>query len=376
MTQLEQRGDMPSTASAPETGSKFNIELTQSRIKREELVHLSRQLAAFLRAGVPILSALAIIEGDGDSKAVRRVVGQISDDLRNGATLTEAFDEHPRDFPVYYRRILASAELTGRLDQVLDNLADYVEQELEARRKVTSALTYPVVVMAMAVITVIILSVAVLPQFEKFFQSLNVELPLTTRILLAFTQFISKWGIPIAVLLIVAGVGSTIAIRRGIGKSFFDRLRLKLPVVGPLYHLVLTERFCRLMASLAKAGVPLTTAMRVTAEAMNNVVFSDALLEAQQGMIEGDGLSGPLSETGVFPSTVVQMIRVGEATGTLEDQMEVAATFYERELDHKLKKATTLIEPAVVLMVGLVVGFVAVALVSAMYGIFQQGSVK
>ena len=384
MTTTGSRGDgllgpivpVDPSAKPPKERSRFNVELTPKRIKREELVHLSRQLAAFLRAGVPVLAALAIIEGDGDSSAVRKVVSQIADDLRNGATLTEAFDQHPRDFPLYYRRILASAELTGRLDQVLDSLGDYVEQDLEARRKITSALTYPAVVMAMAVITVLILSVAVLPQFEKFFQSLSIELPLTTRILLAITQFITRWGLLLMVLTIVVGVISWVLIRRGVGKPFFDRVRLRLPVLGPLYNLVLTERFCRLMASLANAGVPLTTAMRVTSETMNNVVFRDALLEAQQGMVEGGGLSGPLAATGVFPSTVVQMIRVGEATGTLEDQMEVAATFYERELDHKIKKVTTLIEPAVVLVVGLVVGFVAVALVSAMYGIFQQGSAQ
>ncbi len=373
MTTLEERGGDLSTSQEPEKPrSKFNIELTQKKLKREELVHLSRQLAAFLRAGVPVLSALAIIEGDGDSTAVRRVVGAISDDLRNGATMTEAFDKHPKDFPLYYRRILASAELTGRLDQVLDNLGDYVEKDLETRRKITGALTYPMVVLGMALITVVILSVAVLPQFEKFFASLNIELPLATRLLLGFTQFISKWGLPIAVVAIVAGVGCTIAVKRGIGKDFFDRVRLRLPVLGPAYNIVLTERFCRLMASLANAGVPLTTAMRVTAETMNNTVYSNALMEAQQGMIEGGGLSGPLAATGVFPSTVVQMIRVGEATGTLQDQMDVAATFYERELEHKIKKVTTLIEPAVVLGVGLIVGFVAVALVSAMYGIFQQ----
>ena len=361
----------PTPAPEARTKSRFNIELTPQRIKRDELTHLSRQLAAFLRAGVPIMSALSILEGDGDSSAVRRVVTQIRDDLNAGSTLTEAFDRHPKDFPLYYRRILSSAELTGRLDEVLDSLADYVEKDAEARRKITSALTYPAIVLGMAVVTVLILVIKVLPQFESFFASLGVELPLTTRILLGVAGFMATWGLPILVLIVVVVGVCAFLVKRGPGKPLWDRIRLRLPVLGPVYQLVLTERFCRLMASLADAGVPLTTSLRVTSETMNNTVYSAALAQAQQSMIDGEGLSQPLLDTELFPTTVVQMIRVGEATGTLETQLGVAATFYQRELDHRVTRLTTLIEPTVVLLVGLVVGFVALALVSAMYGIFQ-----
>ena len=152
-----------------------------------------------------------------------------------------------------------------------------------------------------------------------------------------------------------------------------DRIKLRLPIIAGVYRLVLVERFCRLMASLTRAGVPLTTGLTVTAESMGNTVYSDALSDVQQLMMEGEGLSAPLSAAKLFPAAVVQMVRVGESTGTLDEQLDVASLYYERELDHRLKQVTNLIEPAVVLIVGLVVGFVALALVSAMYGIFQQG---
>ena len=220
----------------------------------------------------------------------------------------------------------------------------------------------------MAVVTVLILVIKVLPQFESFFASLGVELPLTTRILLGVAGFMATWGLPILVLIVVVVGVCAFLVKRGPGKPLWDRIRLRLPVLGPVYQLVLTER---LMASLADAGVPLTTSLRVTSETMNNTVYSAALAQAQQSMIDGEGLSQPLLDTELFPTTVVQMIRVGEATGTLETQLGVAATFYQRELDHRVTRLTTLIEPTVVLLVGLVVGFVALALVSAMYGIFQ-----
>jgi type IV pilus assembly protein PilC len=376
MTLLERRGAEPPAGESGRPGRRWNVELSPHRIKRTELAHLSRQLAAFLRAGIPVLTALAILGEDGDSAAIKRVVGEIAADLSSGRTLTEAFDRHPKDFPVYYRRILRSAELTGNLDQVLERLATYVERDVEARRKVTAALVYPSVVLGMAAITVMILVVAVLPQFEKFFASLGVELPLTTRLLMSVTRFLASWGAVLLGVTVAVGVSTFLLARTSRGRRMADRAKLRLPVVSGIYRLVLVERFCRLMASLTRAGVPLTTGLTVTAESMGNSIYSDALVHVQRLMIEGEGLSAPLRAAKLFPTAVVQMIRVGEATGTLDEQLDVASLYYERELDHRIKQVTNLIEPAVVLVVGIVVGFVALALVSAMYGIFQQGRVS
>jgi len=349
----------------------FNVELTRTRVKRDDLMNLSRQLAAFLRAGIPILDAIAVLGTESDSAAVRRVMSQIGADLRAGSTFSEAVERFPRDFPPFYRGILRSAELTGRLDTVLDQLSLYLERDLEARRKVKGALVYPAVVAATSVVTVLILAVFVLPKFKDFFSSLDAQLPLPTRMLLAMTAFLGSWWWVVAAGLVALAGTYLVGVRTAGGRRLRDGLLLRVPAVGPTIRFAVVERFTRLLASLMAAGVPLPEAMTVATGSLRNLVFELPLRHARAQMIEGAGLAGPIAATGLFPGVMTQMIRVGEETGTLDTQLEVAAAYYERELDYKIKKLTTLIEPAVVLLMGLIVGFVAVALVSAMYGIFR-----
>jgi type IV pilus assembly protein PilC len=351
--------------------SLLNVELSQSRIRRSDLMHLSRQLSAFLRAGIPILDAIAVLGDEASRAAVRRVMEQIGDDLRTGSTFSEAVDRHPADFPDFYRGILRSAELTGRLDTVLDQLAVYLERDLEARRKIKAALIYPAVVAIMAVGTVVVLSFFVLPKFENFFASLDAELPWPTRALLASTRFLGEWW-----WLISAGFAAVITAyllvtRIRAGRLARDRVLLAIPVLGQAIRYAMIERFTRILASMVTAGVPLPEAMRVATDSLRNLVFDGALRRAANQMMEGGGLATPIAATGLFPGVATQMLRVGESTGTIDTQLEVAATFYERELDYKIKKLTTAFEPFVIVLMGLIVGFVAVALVSAMYDIFR-----
>ncbi|HET9657477.1 MAG TPA: type II secretion system F family protein [Kineosporiaceae bacterium] len=352
------------------------IEITPHRIKPTELMHLSRQLAAFLRAGIPILDAIRTLAEESDRSAVRRVLTEIGADLRGGATLSEAIDRHPRDFPEFYRGILQSAELTGRLDDVLDQLSQYLERDLEARRKIQSAMIYPAIVAAMSLVTILVLTVYVLPKFESFFASLHAELPLPTRMLLGIAGFLGHWWwLILAVLAAVAG-GAVITVRTEGGRLAWHRLLLRVPVLGDTVRYALVERFTRILASMVNAGVPLPTAMTVATNSLRNLVFERALTAARSSMMQGAGLAQPISSTRLFPGVAAQMIRVGEDTGTLDAQLGVAAEFYERELDYKVKKLTTTIEPTVIVVMGLVVGFVAIALVSAMYGIFRSANLQ
>lgn len=352
------------------------IELTHSRIRPQELMHLSRQLAAFLRAGIPILDAIATLGEESDRAAVRRVLAEIGQDLRSGSTLSEAVERHPKDFPEYYRGILTSAELTGQLDAVLDQLSTYLERDLEARRKIRAAMIYPAIVAAMSLVTVVVLSVFVLPKFEVLFTSLDAQLPLPTRMLLATARFLGTWWSLIVTFLAVLVLAALLAVRTTQGRLLWHRTVLRIPVVGETVRYALVERFTRILASMVSAGVPLPTAMTVTTSALHNLVFERALAGVRTAMMQGAGLARPMSATGLFPGVANQMIRVGEDTGTLDTQLEVAATFYERELDYKVKKLTTTIEPVVITVMGLVVGFVAIALVSAMYGIFRTANLQ
>jgi type IV pilus assembly protein PilC len=351
-----------------------DLELTESRIKPAELMHLSRQLSAFLRAGIPILEAIDVISQESGKQGTRRVLDAINEDLRAGERFSDAIDRHPRDFPEWYRGILRSAELTGHLDEVLDQLSTYLERDVEARRKIQQAMIYPAIVFVMALGTVIVLSFYVLPKFEDFFASLDASLPLATRMLLGGTRFLGHWWWLIAggfSALVGAAVLGT-RVRRG--RYVWHRVVLALPVIGPAVRYAKIERFTRLMASLVDAGVPLPAAMTVATNSLGNLVFQDALARARLAMMQGDGLARPIASTNLFPGIASQMIRVGEETGTLDTQLQVAAAFYERELEYKIKKVTTIIEPVVIVAMGGVVGFVAVALVSAMYGIFRTAN--
>lgn len=354
----------------------LQLELTKTRIKRTELMHLSRQLAAFIRAGVPILDAMQVLGEESSSRGVQRVMAQINDDLRAGSTLSDAFERHPDDFPAFYRGILRSAELTGRLDTVLDQLSGYLERDLEARRKVKSAVTYPAIIVVMSIFTVVVLSAFVLPKFKDFFASLDAELPLPTRMLMGFTDFLAASWLYVLAGFVALVLATLVGVRIPSGRYLWHTVLLKLPVLGDTVRYAIVERYCRILSSMVSAGVPLPEAMTVARESIRNRVFDRGLRDAHDAMLQGDGLAGPLRATKLFPTTASQMIRVGEETGSLDAQLEVAASYFERELDYKIKRVTALIEPAVLIVSGGIVGFVAIALVSAMYGIFRTANLS
>jgi type IV pilus assembly protein PilC len=347
--------------------SLLRAEITAPRVKRAELMHLSRQLGAFIRAGLPLIDAVHTIGEESSNSSVRRMMSDVERSLRDGDRLSTCLDRHPRIFPEYYRGILRSAELTGQLDTVLDQLARYLERDIEARRKVTSAMIYPAVIAVMSVFTVAVLAGFVLPRFKVFFNSLDAKLPLPTRMLLAFTDFLTSWWW--VILASVAGLILLIALalRAEAGRYARDRFVLAVPVLGSTIQYALVERFSRILSSMVSAGVNLPEALRVASESLRNLVFIRALSQVAESMLEGDGLASPLARTGLFPSTASLMMQVGEQTGTLD-----TAKYYEGELDYKIKKLTALFEPAIILVMGCLVGFVAIALVSAMYGIFNQ----
>lgn len=350
----------------------LNFEITQKKVPRQDVMNFTRQLAVFMRAGVPIMEALEVIVEETQHKMLKSILSDMVDSLRAGDTFAAAAAAHPEAFPNFYVGILESAELTGNLDTVLNQLADYIDRDQKARGKVTAALIYPAVVAAMSVVTVLVLAIFVMPRFEVFFASLHAKLPLVTRLLLSATSFMGKWWFAILGLVIIL-VGTFMAMQRSPGgRAKIDALKLKLPVVGDLTETAIIERTCRVLASMLRAGVDLPRSMAVTAESSNNAVYRTALEKVREAMMEGQGLAEPISQTGLFPAAARQMFRVGEETGTLDQQLEVAAAYYARELETKLERATALFEPAIIIFMGVVVGFVAVALISAMYGIYNQ----
>lgn len=367
---LLERGLQPLEVNTKQSILKF--EITKKMVPRQDVMNFTRQLAVFMKAGIPIMEALEVIVEETQHKHLKKILLEMIDSLRAGDTFAAAAAVHPEAFPNFYIGILESAELTGNLDTVLNQLAEYIERDQKARTKITAALIYPAVVAGMSLVTVLVLALFVLPRFTVFFKSLHAKLPLVTRIMMSGSAFIGHWWYAEAGLVVII-VGGFIAMRRSAkGKAMIDATILKLPVVGDLTQVAILERVCRILSSMLRAGVDLPRSMAVTADSANNAVYHRALDGVREAMMEGQGLAGPIARTGLFPGAARQMFRVGEETGTLDQQLEVAAEYYNRELETKLERATALFEPAIIIFMGVVVGFVAVALISAMYGIYNQ----
>jgi type IV pilus assembly protein PilC len=341
-------------------------------VKLEEIMNFSRQMGSFLRAGVPILDSLSVVSEENASKKMKEVLADMQRRLLAGASFGDAIATHTKVFPGYYVAVVRAAELTGQLDDALEQLSTYLEREVEARREIKSSLTYPTIVCILAIAAVIIMSVYVLPKFKSFYSGLGAHLPLPTRMLLDFTNFFTHWypvifGSLAALVLIAFGF-----IGGNQGKSRRDQFLLRLPGIGDLVHLIAIERFCRVLAALVQTGVPLPDAVQVSADSTNNRLFQKKLAVVREAMMRGEGLARPISASGLFPPAARQMIRVGESTGSLDVQLRNAATFYERELSFRLKRFTDMFEPAIIVVVGGMVAFVAIAQISAMYSVYHQ----
>jgi type IV pilus assembly protein PilC len=341
-------------------------------VKGEEVMNFSRQASSFLRAGVPILDALAVVGEENASKKMQEVLVDIQIRLRSGSSFGDAIAQHPKVFPGYYIAVVRAAELTGRLDDALDQLSEYLEREVAAKKEIKSQLTYPIIVFFLAIAAVIVMTIFVLPKFKTFYTGLGAKLPLPTRMLLGFTDFMSAyWWVLLLTVALLGTVGfAVIGGKRG--KMRRDTLLLRLPAVGGIFNLIAIERFCRVLAALVQTGVPLPDAVQVAADSTNNAVFQGKLATVREAMMRGDGLARPIQASGIFPPAARQMIRVGESTGSLDTQLHSAAVFYERELKYRLKRLTDMFEPAIILVVGGMVAFVAIAQISAMYSVYSQ----
>jgi type IV pilus assembly protein PilC len=351
------------------------IEITKKKVKPQDVANLSRQLGAFLRAGIPVIDAIEAIS-DETSKEMRALLQELAARLRAGEPFSDAIAAHAESFPSYYPGIVRSAELSGQLDVVLEQLAAYIDRDTATRGKIKSALMYPSVLLGMTFVTVIVLVGFVLPKFKEFFKGFGAELPFTTKILLDAGDAFAKYWMMLAAGIVVAAAIFIPAARSNTGRYLRHSLMLKVPVLRDVVRASVVERFCRILAAMVQAGIPIGDAMEAAIDSTDNRVFSKKLVPASQRMLRGEGLSRPLGETGLFPGMVIQMMRVGEETGTLDTQLEIAADYYEKQMQFKLDRLTTLFEPLIIIVMGVVVGFVAVALVSAMYGIYNQSGVK
>jgi general secretion pathway protein F len=328
------------------------------RVRPQDVAVLTRQLATLLKAGIPLAEALGALGDQADNKKLAMVLVEIRQKVNEGTSLADTLAPHPRIFPDLYVNMVRSGEAAGNLDAVLLRLADFMDSQNALRAKVSGALTYPILMMVVGSIVMGILMVVVVPKITSIFTDLDKALPWNTEVLIFVSGLVgSYWW-----LLIIVGIFGYIGIkrwaRRPRGRAFFDRLKLKLWLVGPLMRFIAVARFARTLAALLAAGVPVLNALEIVKKVLNNTVLEKVVEEARDAIREGESIAAPLKRSGQFPSMMVHMVAVGERSGQLEAMLENVAGAYERDVEGKVARLTTVLSPLIIVVMALVVVFI------------------
>jgi type IV pilus assembly protein PilC len=343
------------------------------RVKAEDIAIFARQLATMLGAGIPLVQAFEIIGSGHDKPAMQKLVLEIKSDVEGGTSLHEALAKHPLYFDDLFVNLVEAGEQAGALEGLLEKVATYKEKSEAVKKKVKKALFYPAAVLVVAVIVTVILLVFVIPQFEDLFKGFGADLPAFTQMVINLSKFVQSEGVFIAIVLGAAGwVFFYFKKRSRKMRHFLDRAILKMPIIGPILNKAAIARYARTLSTMFAAGVPLVEALESVAGACGNIVYEDGVMKMRDEVATGQRLQRAMENTGLFPNMVVQMIAVGEESGSLDTMAAKVATFYEEDVDAAVDSMSSLLEPLIMLILGVLVG----GLVIAMYlPIFKLGSV-
>lgn len=346
-------------------------------VKTKDLAIFTRQFATMINAGLPLVQCLDTLARQTTKTGFRDVITKVMKDVEAGSTLAESIGRHKAVFPELYVHMVTAGEAGGILDVILARLATFLEKLDALKRKVKAAMTYPAVVMTVAVLATVFLLVFIIPTFAKMFRDFGGQLPLPTRIVMGVSDFLrTQWWI---VLAAIAGLLAAFRRVRATEKGRYkiDEALLKFPVIGDILMKASVARFTRTLGTLISSGVPILDGLSITAKTAGNMVIHDAIVKTRSSISEGETISGPLRELGVFPPMVVQMIAIGEETGALDEMLAKIADFYEEEVDSAVEALTSIIEPVMIVFMGGVVGTMVVAMylpIFKMVTVIMQGS--
>ena len=343
-----------------------------SQVKTHEIVMFSRQLALLLESGTDIVTALDLLQNQITNETLKGMVGEVASDIRGGSPLSKALSKHPRAFSRMYYQAIAAGEQGGNLEVVLKQMADYMEKAVVTQKQIKSALRYPVMVFVAAIVVVLVLVTWVFPTFAGLYIQLGAQLPLPTRILIGLTNWTNHYGLYLLLGVVIAVAVIYIYIRTPAGRYRWDKMMLSVPVIGRIVRLGELSRACRTMSMLIKIGLPLPETLIMTTNSSTNKFVVENLTGVHQELIRGEGLSGPMAKREVFLPLMTQMVKVGEETGNLDNTLITVAENFDMESSDKTKAAVGLIQPILTVFIGLVVGFLVLAMFSAMYSIYGQ----
>ena len=331
-------------------------------IKIEDIVIMSRQFATMIRAGLPLMEVLNILAEQSEKRKLKKVLSQVERDVETGSSLTEAIEKHPSVFNMFFVSMVKAGEAAGMLDTILDQIASYMEKIASMQRKIKAAVTYPITVTIIAFLITGFLMVNVVPVFIEIFDSLGGELPFMTRVTVIISNALRNNLLVVILCIIGIGLLAWQGGKTKLGRELLDRMKLKVPVFGPLFLKVAVARFTRTLGTLIRSGVNILNALDIVARTANNVIIEAEVRRTRASIQQGESIAGPLRDSSIFPPMVVRMIDVGERTGALEGMLTKIADFYEDQVDATVSSLTSLIEPLLIVFLGLVIGFIAISM--------------
>jgi type IV pilus assembly protein PilC len=348
------------------------VGLKGKSVPSKNLAIFTRQFSVMIDAGLPLVQCLEILGKQEPNKHFSAVILKVREDVEAGAALADSMKKHPKSFDALYANMIAAGEAGGILDTILKRLAVYIEKNVKLKGEVKSAMIYPVAVIVIAAVVVAAILWKVIPTFATLFQGLGATLPLPTVIVIEASNLLVAWGW--LVIIILGAVGYALKSYYGTegGRLVIDKIMLKMPILGGIIRKVAVARFCRTLSTLLASGVPILDGLDITARTSGNAIIERAILRTRSGIERGETISGPLKETNVFPSMVVQMINVGETTGALDAMLSKIADFYEEEVDTAVAGLLTLLEPVMIAFLGVVVGGIVIAMYMPIFDLISK----
>lgn len=348
------------------------IPLLEKSIPFKELVIFIRQFSTLIKAGITILDATSILIEQSASKKMKIVLGEILDDLREGYPFSEAASKHPKVFPTLFSNMLRAGEAGGQFDEILDRLALYYEKSHTTRQKVRSAMTYPLVLLAVSVLVIVFMIGFIVPRFAGMFSSFGAELPWSTQLLLSLSSVLTTYWWMLLVVITIIIFGYQKVKNKSTVRYKIDSLLLKIPVLGPLMKKAILARMTRTLSTLYESSVPVTQALKIVEKVVGNSVIEKLLSEASVSVQEGNSIAKPFVGHWAVPPFVTQMMILGEKSGTLDFMLDKVADFYEQEVDQSAEQLKTLLEPMLILFIAVVIGGVVASIMIPMFSIFTE----
>jgi len=366
---LRQNKILVSAVSSKSSG--INIRLMMG-IKKVHISRFTRQFSTMIGAGLPMIQCLEILAQQAETPQFREVIDRVKEDVQSGSTLADALSRHKKAFDELYVSMVDAGEIGGALDQILSRLATYREKADALARKVRGALVYPSVIVVVAVLVTFVMLTYIVPVFARMFAGLGAELPGPTQIVLGISHFLRQNILGGFVLLVAFFIFYRYYSKTPNGRLLVDKLKLRTPMIGSLIRKSAVARFTRTLGTLISSGVSILDALEITAKTSGNRVIQDAIRRSVVSIAEGETITQPLKETGVFPPMVCQMISVGERTGGLDEMLQKIADFYEEEVDAAVSALTSVIEPIIVVLMGVVIGGILIAMYLPMFDIIGK----